>query len=61
MVDPGASNGEKLLLPRLVIATPMITKSELEKYFYPLFCRGWDIKRLSEADVEHLGEHVRSI
>ena len=38
----------------------MITKNELDKYFYPLFCRGWDIKRLSEADVEPLsGDHVR--
>jgi hypothetical protein len=57
----GASNGEELLLPGLNIATPMISKSELEKYFYPLFCRGWDIKPLSEAGVEHLKDQVRNI
>lgn len=59
----GTSNGEELelLLPGLVIETPMIKKSELDKYFYPLFCRGWDIKRLPEADVEHQGDHVRKI
>ena len=58
LVEP--SSNEELLLP-LVIATPMITKNELENYFYPLFCRGWNIKRLSEADVEHLRDHVRNI
>ena len=56
-----ASNSEKLLLPSLVIAVPMLTRSELDQYFYPLFCRGWDIKRLSEADVEHFGDQVRDI
>jgi hypothetical protein len=52
----GASHPQKLsevlLLPDPVIGgkPPIITKSELEKYFYPLFCRGWDIRYLSEND-----------
>ena len=41
--------------------TPMITKSELDKYFYPLFCRGWDIKSLSEAEAEVFRDPVRNI
>lgn len=40
----------ELLLPDPVKyierSTPMITKSELDEYFYPLFCRGWEIKPL---------------
>ena len=62
----GASYRDELpepLLPAPVdsIETPIITKSELDKYFYPLFCRGWDIKRFLEADVEHFGNRVRNI
>jgi hypothetical protein len=37
----------------------MITKSELYEYFYPLFCRGWEIKRL-EANVS-FSDSVRDI
>ena len=51
-----------LLLPdpvKSIKETPMMTKSELDKYFYPLFCRGWNIKRLSETDVENFTFRVR--
>ena len=57
----GASNHVELVLPGLAIETPMVTKNELVKYFYPLFCRGWDIKCLSKADFEHFGDGVRNI
>lgn len=44
----------ELLLPGPVKyierSTPMITKSELDEYFYPLFCRGWGIQRLETSD-----------
>ena len=57
----GASYREDLLLPDPVngIETPMITTSELEKYFYPLFRRGWEIKRLST--LQQLEPDVRNI
>lgn len=64
----GASHREELLellLPGPVTSekTPLITQSELNKYFYPLFCRGWDIKSLSEAEVEpfRVRDDVRNI
>ena len=44
----------ELLLPGPVKyiehSTPMITKSELDEFFYPLFRRGWEIKRLEAND-----------
>jgi len=44
----------ELLLPSPVKyierSTLMITKDELETYFYPLFRRGWELKRLGTDD-----------
>ena len=38
-------------------STPIITKNELDEYFYPLFCRGWEIKRLESGDTDSVREH----
>jgi hypothetical protein len=54
----------ELLLPdpvKSIETTPIITTSELDKYFCPLFCRGWDIKRLPEAKVNSNSDPVRNI
>ncbi|KAF8800238.1 hypothetical protein BYT27DRAFT_7200422 [Phlegmacium glaucopus] len=39
-------------------STPMIMKSELDEFFYPLFRRGWEIKRLEANDNSSHSNHA---